>query len=78
MKRASNRPPDKSRRISIFSRCRICGCTWDRACPGGCGWAEDGLCTVCAEFRDVLRQYAECVRRISAASLGRLLREVRS
>jgi hypothetical protein len=28
--------------------CRQCGCTDLRACPGGCGWAEPGLCTTCA------------------------------
>lgn len=22
-------------------RCRICGCTMDRACPSGCWWADD-------------------------------------
>lgn len=29
--------------------CRGCGCTDARACPGGCSWAQPGLCTVCAE-----------------------------
>jgi hypothetical protein len=30
--------------------CRICGCTDQRSCPGGCGWADDShtLCTICA------------------------------
>jgi hypothetical protein len=28
--------------------CRQCGCTDLRACPGGCSWAEPGLCTTCA------------------------------
>lgn len=30
--------------------CRLCGCTEDRACPGGCAWANDDrdLCTACA------------------------------
>lgn len=28
--------------------CRQCGCTDLHACPGGCGWAEPGLCTTCA------------------------------
>ena len=27
--------------------CRICGCTDDRACDGGCSWAEPGLCSAC-------------------------------
>jgi hypothetical protein len=33
--------------------CRVCGCTDDRACLHDdgqpCGWAEDDICTVCAE-----------------------------
>jgi hypothetical protein len=34
--------------------CRVCGCTQDNACPGGCAWmAEDpGLCTACAPARE--------------------------
>jgi hypothetical protein len=27
--------------------CRICGCTDDRACPGGCHWVEKDLCSAC-------------------------------
>lgn len=27
--------------------CRVCGCTWDNACPGGCWWAEEDLCSAC-------------------------------
>ncbi len=26
-------------------RCRVCGCTEDRACPGGCWWVPDPLMT---------------------------------
>ncbi len=29
--------------------CRVCGCTNDNACPGGCHWVEDDLCSKCAE-----------------------------
>ncbi len=29
--------------------CRTCGCTDDRACPGGCYWVEPGLCSRCDE-----------------------------
>lgn len=28
--------------------CRACGCTEERACPGGCAWAAPFLCTRCA------------------------------
>jgi hypothetical protein len=27
--------------------CRVCGCTDDHACPGGCYWVEDDLCSQC-------------------------------
>jgi NTP pyrophosphatase (non-canonical NTP hydrolase) len=29
-------------------KCRICGCTQNHACPGGCYWVEDDLCSQCA------------------------------
>lgn len=46
--------------------CRGCGCTDDRACPGGCSWAlmdfglvceevlpaQGGICSQCAEEMD--------------------------
>lgn len=27
--------------------CRVCGCTDDRACPGGCSWVAADLCSRC-------------------------------
>lgn len=30
--------------------CRFCGCTNVCACPGGCGWVEPGLCSMCADI----------------------------
>lgn len=32
--------------------CRVCGCTDDTACPGGCSWAQidpEPLCSRCIE-----------------------------
>jgi hypothetical protein len=29
-------------------QCRHCGCTDDRACPGGCCWVGPNLCSRCA------------------------------
>lgn len=29
--------------------CRVCGCTTDHACEGGCYWVEDDLCSACVE-----------------------------
>jgi len=31
------------------ARCRVCGCTDDHACPGGCYWVEPDLCSACNE-----------------------------
>ncbi len=30
-------------------KCRVCGCTQNRACRGGCYWVEKDLCSSCAE-----------------------------
>ncbi len=32
--------------------CRVCGCTQDNACLGGCCWVEDDLCSQCAAKMD--------------------------
>jgi hypothetical protein len=32
--------------------CRVCGCTDDHACPGGCFWVEPDLCSRCDETID--------------------------
>jgi hypothetical protein len=29
--------------------CRVCACTDDRACEGGCDWTEPNLCSNCLE-----------------------------
>lgn len=31
--------------------CRVCGCTNDRACDGGCYWSQPDLCSSCAYLR---------------------------
>ena len=28
-------------------KCAACGCTEQKACPGGCEWADWDLCTAC-------------------------------
>ena len=32
--------------------CRICGCTEDNACEGGCSWVEEDLCSSCADKKE--------------------------
>lgn len=29
--------------------CRYCGCTDEQACPGGCSWVTDDLCSACQQ-----------------------------
>lgn len=31
--------------------CRVCGCTELNACPGGCSWVEEDLCSRCKNLR---------------------------
>jgi hypothetical protein len=33
--------------ITLERRCRICGCTEQRGCPGGCWWVAQDLCSEC-------------------------------
>lgn len=33
-------------------RCRVCGCTDDHACEGGCWWVAEDLCSACAGVTD--------------------------
>lgn len=32
--------------------CRVCGCTEDRACEGGCSWLAFDLCSACEDFEE--------------------------
>lgn len=65
----------KKKPVAREVHCRICGCTYMRPCPGGCGWVEGDLCSICSAFRDQLTDYIEFCYRVSARSLNRLLRE---
>lgn len=42
-------PPDKYvYQVALagqLRKCCICGCTWYNACPGGCSWVEQYLCS---------------------------------
>lgn len=35
--------------MSRVRSCRVCGCTDDRACDGGCSWVDLDLCSACIE-----------------------------
>ena len=32
-----------------LGRCKICGCTFDKPCSGGCAWKYPNLCSSCTE-----------------------------
>ena len=48
----------KSDEKSKVRTCRVCGCTDEKACPGGCHWVEPDLCSKC-NFKEIvnLKQY---------------------
>lgn len=31
----------------INPMCKVCGCTNEKGCPGGCSWIKPGLCSSC-------------------------------
>lgn len=38
----------RQKKVDDKSRsCKVCGCTQERACPGGCHWVTDDLCSNC-------------------------------
>ena len=42
-------------------RCRVCACTDCEACPGGCWWVEEDLCSSCVG-KEVPNASGEAVR----------------
>lgn len=52
-------------------RCRVCYCTYEKACANGCDWArgEGDLCTNCAEVVEAIRHHREVVYWFSWARL---------
>jgi hypothetical protein len=45
-------------RIEIHRTCRVCGCTDDKACEGGCYWVDYDLCSSCAA-KELLKEAAQ-------------------
>jgi hypothetical protein len=52
-------------------KCRVCHCTYERACANGCDWArgEGDLCTNCARVVEAIREYREVAYWFSWARL---------
>jgi hypothetical protein len=59
---------------SALRECRICGCTEGKPCANGCYWFEPDLCSECAEFRSLLREYLD-ISKISKDAVARLYEE---
>jgi hypothetical protein len=53
--------------------CRVCGCTDENACAGGCVWIEPGLCSICALTAEALREW---VQRAVIPNMAALCEEV--
>lgn len=49
--------------IKLNRQCRICGCTDEEACPGGCSWSQPEICSTCARRQAVAdEQYLATMR----------------
>jgi protein gp37 len=53
--------------------CRVCGCTWNNACSGGCYWAEPGLCSSCIDCEPAPGDRAVKFARVGKRAAGREL-----
>lgn len=60
--------------------CRICKCTGERGCPGGCGWADKAhtLCSICQSMIVEMMGYLDLCYSVSLASVKRLLAEAKN
>lgn|GEM_PF-3513529 len=57
--------------------CAGCGCTDDRACPGGCSWARETVCSTCAETERLLVRFRRAPRGTRLKALSPLQAAVR-
>lgn len=48
--RRLEREMDDGNRIHAAIECRLCACTDESACLGGCSWVEADLCSSCDDF----------------------------
>jgi hypothetical protein len=61
--------PEPSAWVKLNRQCRICGCTDDEACPGGCSWSQPEICSTCALRQQVAdAQYLATLRAQERAS----------
>ncbi len=64
----TKKPTMKTDRRGMFA-CRVCGCTHDRACAGGCSWVETDLCSTCDAVLRALFAWSELAYRPSVTAV---------
>jgi hypothetical protein len=56
--------------LTTVRQCRICGCTDDEACPGGCSWSQPEICSTCGDRDQEVRDlYVQTLRAQHNASV---------
>jgi hypothetical protein len=67
--RKAHKEPRRDR--NGLTRCRVCGCTEVDACHPPCSWAEEDLCTTCADAALHVHHWLYSARRANWAGLRR-------
>jgi hypothetical protein len=77
--------PPAIKKGDFMTRCKICRCTYDRACANGCSWAGPAqekalhtspLCSNCAEILAHLLDYAEVAFDFRTGALMNAVRRI--
>lgn len=65
--------PDATEVDDTVRTCRVCGCTNDQACDGGCYWAtpDTDICSACADLTSVMKDHD--VERINSMTYVEML-----
>lgn len=68
----------KQRKRILFPSCRVCGCSDDNACDGGCWWVRvevdsPPLCSLCAGTAQDLREALARIARFYCARPPRMM-----
>lgn len=68
---AARARPQEPTPVAMVATCRVCGCTDDHACEGGCWWVEADLCSACAGGAEMPNDLAEAGFRLVSDGVGR-------
>jgi len=58
--------------------CQVCGCTDERACPGGCYWIAEELCSNCGVIitRTYIMELIELLNKSGINSKHQVIQEL--